>query len=1211
VTTNFEELEDSGFQRLCQALLLARWPDLQSYPLNEADGGRDAVRPLRAALTAPTKTADTLVYQVKFTREPARVQDPVNWLRRAIEGERSKIDALAKSGAVRYEIITNVRGSGRFETGHMDRLDRYLESLPLEAACYWRHDVDTWLDAHPTVRWAFPEIVRGSDAIPLIAEALSATEKARRERALRMYMGAQYDQDRLIRFKQAELENDLLTMFIDGPLAVDESLWSRSRSRLDRHLRWTEGEIEAAMDMSGNLIISTNIGAARTLLNANPMSGPELLVLEGAPGQGKSTLMQFVAQYHRAHLLRKDEVLNRLDSSYKNLPIRIPFKADLRDFSAAILHTDRRVGSAEEFFSLQVSTAAGGVKFDADLLDDIVVESPTIFIFDGFDEIADPADRGRVVRAISEFGQRLTAIGARSQLVITSRPSAYTATSGFSTKQFSHLSLGPLPPRIAIEYMERWAKARHLDKEELIDLHTVFTAKLNEPHVRELSHNAMQLAILLNLMHQRGASLPDKRTTLYDQYVDLLLARESEKSEIVRIHRDLLVDIHRYFAWLLHSQAETGRTSGAISYEEFIAELTRYLEQEGHSPDLASALFTGIVERVVALHQRRQGEYEFIVQPIREYFCAKHLYETAPASTAGDERYGDRIDRFEALLRNPFWLNVTRFFAGSCRKGEIASLVSSLRALLSEPPYDVSQSARRIGLTLAGDFVFAQTPLLRDEVVAMSMDELGLRDITSSRLSDSTSELSDAAGRPKAISLALNVLQSTAPIEARQDLLRFIIANQTIEETLKLFESMVTGSQSVVCFADLRSSVPRQSVQTPEFASLLERADDVDGAVAAVLASPMSSALFASEILTKRAIERLLVSPWDVSGGPTSMFGWFRDLYRASHRVLVNLHGVALIRPRDPDDCKPVTAGLAMELWNVASTWSDVVRRDSVEMGRNLEPWKEIVEIVSSLEPAAEADSSVLAAVLASVAAGVKSKSQRGKGSARLLDRSDSLVERCRYARMRSADVKYWGPQIAAVSSQYDEQLVLLNILRWGTSEVMISHLSSLVQMVERLDEAQLVGLSASLQMAPGARLSLKHASLRDAPTVMYLLRRRVSAAALRSFYFSVLRKLPADRLTSAYRIETEAMSAVAGDVGWSAALNRIEAAYAQCPGSHPSRQLTEALSELTLGDAHARRVLKEPFKFPSFLVVAASRTFSLTPTPLAHVAEHEHWFAG
>jgi len=44
----------------------------------------------------------------------------------------------------------------------------------------------------------------------------------------------------------------------------------------------------------------------------------------------------------------------------------------------------------------------------------------------------------------------------------------------------------------------------------------------------------IQLTILLYLIHNRGAALPEKRTAMYDVYMDMVFSPESEKSDIVR-----------------------------------------------------------------------------------------------------------------------------------------------------------------------------------------------------------------------------------------------------------------------------------------------------------------------------------------------------------------------------------------------------------------------------------------------------------------------------------------------------------------------------------------------------------------------------------------------------------------------------------------------------------------------------------------------------
>src|SRR5437763_667634 len=110
---------------------------------------------------------------------------------------------------------------------------------------------------------------------------------------------------------------------------------------------------------------------------------------------------------------------------------------------------------------------------------------------------------------------------------------------------------------------------------------------------------------------------------------------------------------------------------GSVTEQRLVKLLKDYLAEEGHSTEVVDALFTGMVERVGALVSRVQGTYEFEVQPLREYFAARHLYETAPYSPPGHEQRGTKPDRFDALARNFYWLNVTRFYCGCFSKGEL------------------------------------------------------------------------------------------------------------------------------------------------------------------------------------------------------------------------------------------------------------------------------------------------------------------------------------------------------------------------------------------------------------------------------------------------------------------------------------------------------------------------------------------------------------
>lgn len=75
-----------------------------------------------------------------------------------------------------------------------------------------------------------------------------------------------------------------------------------------------------------------------------------------------------------------------------------------------------------------------------------------------------------------------------------------------------------------------------------------------------------------------------------------------------------------------------------------------------------------------ALTSKVQGTFEFDVQPLREYFTARYLYDFAGA----DQRGFDMADVLCELVRRGYWRNTSGFFAGFAKPNELAGLVETL-----------------------------------------------------------------------------------------------------------------------------------------------------------------------------------------------------------------------------------------------------------------------------------------------------------------------------------------------------------------------------------------------------------------------------------------------------------------------------------------------------------------------------------------------------
>ena len=806
----YEQLNDESFQQLSRSLLVKAFPDLQCFPVGPPDGGRDAIAPFYQA--AQDRTG-FILFQVKFARRELSPFEARDWLLRTLRDELPRVRKQMREGEERFVLVTNVSGTAHPDSGSVDKLQDVLEEqIPIPAQAWWRDDIDRRLDNAWDLKFAYPALFSGTDLLRLVVEASPSEGRERRRNALTAFLSSQFESDREVKFKQPELENDIFDLFTDVPLVPrnpsrrKHKAVERLATAFHRVASSASGEVDSVrvhqwleIAMGGESRFKgyfpreeTWLGAASLLLDIGFQQAEPLVILEGAPGQGKSTIAQYICQVHRMRILDRQQS-SAVAPSHIDSSLRLPFKVELRDFATWLSGgnpfgtandvdlPDASSRSLERFLSALVRYGSGGSDFDVSDLQATLSSSSTLIVLDGLDEVAEIKQRQRVVEEIASPVTRLTAVATSLQVVVTSRPTPFTNSPVLPRRTFATYSLESLTRPLITEYADRWLLSRAIDDSEAGEIRQILKDKLDEPHLRDLARNPMQLAILLSLIHRRGISLPDKRTALYDNYVEIFFDRESEKAAVVRENRDLLIRIHRYLAWVLQAGAEIdseatsemersgSSLSGSIAEPDLRVLLGSFLTRDGSDPALVEELFSGMVERVVAIVSRVQATYEFDVQTLREYFAARHLYETAPYSPAGDERRGTISDRWRALSRNYYWLNVARFYAGCYSEGELASLVDDLRALNNDEVFRSTSHPQLLTATLLGDWVFSQRPRAIESAVDLLLDSSGLRML----LAGARSELHhvedvivrDPVGRRRLVSACKELARPNRPAE--------------------------------------------------------------------------------------------------------------------------------------------------------------------------------------------------------------------------------------------------------------------------------------------------------------------------------------------------------------------------------------------------------------------------------------------------------------
>lgn len=489
----YENLGEDDFQLLCAALLAHEYPRVRCYPVGQKDGGRDIKR--------ATSQGD-LIYQVKWSKDANK--NPVAWLTRAIEGERASIEQHVRDGITRYILMTSIAGtaakavdaSGR-GAGTIDKLDRVLEQNRVqfgleEMDCWWRADIDARVLTAPTnVLWRFQRMLAGPEAMRFLLGANQA-ELAENHSglAIRKLVNKQWGQDRKVKFKQLELDNDELEdLFIDVKTSV-----------VDPARASAVGRFRPATPAP-----TSPMGAVQYLLRARQ----QCTLVRGEPGQGKSTLGQQLCQIHRGPFIGAEHGPRKQAMSTPDTP-RVPIRIDLRDYGSWLEGYDPFVDSAPPAKQPRTRRVAGGLEYflaaalgrwavvdgvDLRTINDLLNRYPCLLVLDGLDEVAQRETRARVVTHIEEFAERWGHGGVQPQVVVTTRPNVSDLSEPRSSL-FEVLTLQKLDKNLRNEYLRKWAAVRDITGPDKRSLLRSFDARTAEPHIAQLAENPMQLTIL-------------------------------------------------------------------------------------------------------------------------------------------------------------------------------------------------------------------------------------------------------------------------------------------------------------------------------------------------------------------------------------------------------------------------------------------------------------------------------------------------------------------------------------------------------------------------------------------------------------------------------------------------------------------------------------------------------------------------------------------
>ena len=740
---DLSQLSSRSFEQLLQALAAkVLGPGVGVFG-DGPDGGREATFHGKVPYPYDDDSWEGYgVLQAKFRQRSGNVKEDGDW---AVTQLKSEIKKYFNSdnnlrNPEYFIYATNVVLTPAHEKGSKDRVEALLEDfkhrVPLKGFDIWDYDkIRVFLDDNYDIRQAYTAWITPGDVLAEIVKRLVPKTPNFRS-ILHNFVQKELLSDEYVNLEQAGHDIDerisLAQVFVDLPI-VDEphradafDLEDGTDYRFEDRAQDApdSGFIKAMLAVSAErldpkTLASETIGQRPRTRDSSPTRGRFVLI--GGPGQGKTTVGQFICQIFRAsiisrrpqHLLSAEinSALSLISNHCQEEAIdhslvpRFPFRIVLNEFASALSSDSLpHINSVLSYIANQIHKRTGST-VSIDDMKDWFTHYPSIIIFDGLDEVPSSSNRDQVLEAIRDFWIDASNANADILSIATTRPQGYNED--FSPTLYQHQRLAPLSKELGKHFARRLADVRYgsdMDRKDKV-LGRLDRSFENESTSR-LMRSPLQVTIMTALVDRIGQP-PQARWNLFKAYYDVIYQREVERdipaSSILRQYQPDINAIHSRVGLLLQIDSErSGRTDAKLSTQRFMSLVKERLEEEGHEgqglDDLTQQILDAAAQRLVFLVGLESDQVGFEIRSLQEFMAAECLME------GRDEDVQRRLLEIAPL---PNWRNVFLFASGKCfgERQHLRDTIHRICATLNETDEDEVAGQYLVGSGLAMDLL--------------------------------------------------------------------------------------------------------------------------------------------------------------------------------------------------------------------------------------------------------------------------------------------------------------------------------------------------------------------------------------------------------------------------------------------------------------------------------------------------------------------------
>jgi uncharacterized membrane protein YheB (UPF0754 family) len=711
---NLFGLDARTFQQLVQALAAQEVAAGIVVHGDGRDGARDASYQGRMKYPCTTAPWDgTLIIQAKYRKVPmGDGQKEWGWLRRQMQDEFEKL-RKNKTDVKYYILATNIELTSVPDNGTEDKAREFMAAHAKRVGI---KEFEIWdgkkiarlLDSHRDVAIAYGGFVTTGDVLSKLFAQLGFVQK-NFDDIISQFLQSELHSEQYARLNEAgsaaERKQLLARVFVDLPTSV-----SPQREEQTQDFNFVRMLVSLGAQRFDRATVMDRI---KTYPGIDGVERGRI-VLIGGPGQGKSTVGQFVCQLYRVALLRdrppikltdsaSDAIRNILEAcKHDGIDVptvrRLPIRVDLKTFADEL--AKQLTTTLLDHIARKIDRRSSEPVNRVDL-QRLLTSYPWLLILDGLDEVPSTGNREEVLSQIEAFEAQCATKGGDVLIVATSRPQGYAGA--FASHIYAHLYLLPLTPEQAMHYATRLVGTCHPSDPELReDILARLKRATRSPTTARLMQTPLQVTIL-SVLAEISGELPDDRWALFDQYYDTIIRRETQRglalSAVLRDHRKIIDRIHRHVGLRLQRQSElAGANNALLAKNEFegIVEYNLSGSALGDKRDrLRRQITEAALERLVFLVSPQGDEIGFEIRSLQEFMAAEALMD-------GDD--GQVRARLNVIAPIPFWRNVVLFMVGKC---------AAKRDYLIPSVINVCQTANDVSDPIASA-VFAGSQLAAD-----------------------------------------------------------------------------------------------------------------------------------------------------------------------------------------------------------------------------------------------------------------------------------------------------------------------------------------------------------------------------------------------------------------------------------------------------------------------------------------------------------------